>query len=586
MEDRPDRWKLLTRLRTWWSRDHFAGAERAAAASLAGASGWFSPALLLLVAGSLYLSRLDAALLEPQEARYAEIPRQMLAEGQWLVPVLHCEPYLDKPPLLYWLVMACYQAFGVHDWAARLVPGLAGVLTVLVTFWWGKRVLGPRAGFLGALVLCLWPQFVYYGRMLAFDGLLGLWVAAGLAAAHVAVMGPRLHRGWWLTSAAACGLGLLTKGPVAVLLIAGPVLIHQFLEQRAARVGLRGWLAWSGVVIGVSAPWYIGVMAVEPGFFDYFFWRHHVQRFLTPFDHQEPAWFYLPGLLLGLLPWTLLLPGFIMLLTRRSSSAARRRPAALGMPLLAFAFGLGFFSAAGCKRPVYLVAVLPSLAIALGWYLDCLLIRPNWSALWQRHSRMAWIAALTAAIAGSGIAAAGGAIGMLPLWTAAALASAGVLSAVLLGWEVNEMSWASSAVLIFGLLLLGVVELLPEYNRRFSLRAVLQDHTHVVSTRQLTVFCYPQRWDSIGFYLPDAPVRVFGRDKRPQLLAELAKGSEVLLLVRSGKPLQELLRELPESVEYLADRRPGVVTAGLTRRRDSASVARRQSAAAAVPGLP
>ena len=64
-------------------------------------------------------------LFEPDEGRYAEIPREMLAQGDWVVPYLNSEPYLDKPPLLYWLVMLSYQIFGIHDWSARLVPAMA-----------------------------------------------------------------------------------------------------------------------------------------------------------------------------------------------------------------------------------------------------------------------------------------------------------------------------------------------------------------------------------------------------------------------------------------------------------------------------
>src|SRR5437899_9675454 len=112
--------------------------------------------LLLLGVGSLlFFWRLDLPLLEPQEARYAEISRQMLDSGSWLTPVLHGQPYFDKPPLLYWLVMGCYCVFGVHDWAARMVPGLAGLLTVLTTYLWGRRVAGERTGLLGALILSL-----------------------------------------------------------------------------------------------------------------------------------------------------------------------------------------------------------------------------------------------------------------------------------------------------------------------------------------------------------------------------------------------------------------------------------------------
>src|SRR5262249_40906039 len=100
--------------------------------------------LLALAAALLCFAHLGAPLQEPGAARYAETPRQSLARGGGVVPVLPGQPYPDKPPLLYWLVMGSYQIFGVHDWSARLVPCLAAFLTVLVTWWWGRWSLGPR----------------------------------------------------------------------------------------------------------------------------------------------------------------------------------------------------------------------------------------------------------------------------------------------------------------------------------------------------------------------------------------------------------------------------------------------------------
>src|SRR5689334_14856003 len=82
---------------------------------------WALLALIVLPAVLLY-GRLAFPLFEPDEGRYAEIPREMLVRGEWIVPYLQSEPYLDKPPLLYWLVGISYRIFGVHDWAARLVP--------------------------------------------------------------------------------------------------------------------------------------------------------------------------------------------------------------------------------------------------------------------------------------------------------------------------------------------------------------------------------------------------------------------------------------------------------------------------------
>src|SRR5262245_10687388 len=213
---------LGTLLPFWWSQVLFPAfsspRSRSPEAGTRGKgrlTGWVCPLLVFFVAAALFLSRLGCPLLEPQEARYAEIPRQMLEQetlNAWLTPVLHGQPYVDKPPLLYWLVMLSYGVFGVHDWAARLVPGLAGCLTVLATFLWGRRVAGERAALAGALVLCLSARFVYLGRMLAFDVLLCLFTVVALGTAHVALTArrqQRLHLGWWLLSAVACGLGLL-----------------------------------------------------------------------------------------------------------------------------------------------------------------------------------------------------------------------------------------------------------------------------------------------------------------------------------------------------------------------------------------
>src|SRR5258707_949660 len=109
---------------------------------------------------------------------------------------------------------------------------MAAFLSVLVIYWWGRRTVGPRAALAGAFILCLSARFVYLGRMLTMDSLLGLCVVTALAAAHVAVSGPRLRWGWWVLSALACGFGLLTKGPVALALIAVPVLACQALDPR------------------------------------------------------------------------------------------------------------------------------------------------------------------------------------------------------------------------------------------------------------------------------------------------------------------------------------------------------------------
>src|SRR5713101_4658227 len=153
-----------------WSRVLFPGRERHQE-QLNGRS-WL---LLLAVPALLLYPCLSFLLFEPDEGRYAEIPREMMVRGEWVVPYLQGEPYLDKPPLLYWAVIGSYTICGVHDWSARLVPALAIHGCILLTYAFGRRALGERAGFWGALLLSLAPGFVSIGRLLILDGLLSFF---------------------------------------------------------------------------------------------------------------------------------------------------------------------------------------------------------------------------------------------------------------------------------------------------------------------------------------------------------------------------------------------------------------------------
>src|SRR5204863_8816980 len=158
---------------------------------------WAVPVLVLLPAALLYPC-LSFYLFEPDEGRYAQVPREMLQRGDWVVPRLFGEPYLDKPPLGYWLIMLSFAVFGVHDWSARLVPALAVHLAVLLTYLLGRRSLGERTALWGALLLALAPGFFGMGRLLLLDGLLTLWVTLALFAGFEAVRLAPLRWGWWL----------------------------------------------------------------------------------------------------------------------------------------------------------------------------------------------------------------------------------------------------------------------------------------------------------------------------------------------------------------------------------------------------
>jgi 4-amino-4-deoxy-L-arabinose transferase-like glycosyltransferase len=536
--------------------------------------------LLVLVAGAalLFFGRPGTPLQEPQEARFAELARQMSAGHPWVVPAPPGQTFADKPPLLPWLVMLNYRLFGVHDWAARLVAGGAGFATVLLTWWWGRGRLGPRAGFAGALVLGLSAHFVYLGRLLTTDTLLTACVVAAWATGHAALAGPTLSRRWWLLSALACGLGLLTKGPVALALVAVPLFAGRWLDPRAARPAWHWWALYVAVAAGLAAPWYAAQERAQPGFLADFLWRQHVVRFATPFDHEEPGWFFLPRLALGMLPWTLLLPGLVRALVRRRGRAAARRPAALGPVVLAFTWSLLFFSVSGCKRATYILPAMPPLALALGWYLEAVaargLVARAGSAFARRCAAWPRLAAQVVLVAGVAAGLAAPAADLLPWPEGVALAAAaagGLLYVSRPDWRGRpRAAWGLCVAATFAVLLVGVYDLLPAYARKFSLRGQVRP---LADEAALPVVCYPRRWDSVSFYLRRDDVRVFASDELPELIEALRGCRETVVFVKSGAPLDALLAGLPPGMEFLTEGRQGTLTVGRVRDRPEAPAA-------------
>ncbi len=329
---------------------------------------WAAFLLLLVVAGSLLFPSLSYPLIEPDEGRYAEIPREMLATGDWIVPLFHGEPYLDKPPLFYWLCATSYKVFGLHDWAARLVPALAAWLTVVATYWFGARFLGRQAAFLGSMMLALSIGFVCCGRFLILDSLLALLVSGSLFTALAAVSHGRFRWGWWLVSAGLCGLGVLAKGPVSLALVAPPVVAYAWLNRHPRAPRLLQWSAYLAVIAAITIPWYVGMTLRMPGFVQYFFWEHNVNRFLSGSNHPEPFWYYAPVLLLSCMPWGLLLFPLGKYLASRSPQIRARRTPEVGFLVLWAGWCLLFFSASRGKLPTYLLPCLPAIMLLLGHY--------------------------------------------------------------------------------------------------------------------------------------------------------------------------------------------------------------------------
>jgi len=317
---------------------------------------WLYVAGLALAGAALFCWRLGAAgLMDPDEGRYAEIAREILVSKNWLLPHLNFVPYLEKPPLMYWLTALSFGGLGYTEWAARLPSALGAVVGVFLAYGLGRALWGAAAAWAGALVLATSAGYLAMGRLLTLDMVFSLFLNLALGLGYLALS--RERQGLWLWAYAALALAVLTKGPAA-LVLAGLIWGSWTLITRRPLRSLvqpRSWLLGAALAL----PWFLYVQWRFPDFFRYFILEHHLGRFLGAEMHPQPLYYYLPLLLGLLLPWSWLLPWAL----------ARRRalsdPARLFLLLWAGVV-LVFFSLSRGKLPSYILPALLPLALLLG----------------------------------------------------------------------------------------------------------------------------------------------------------------------------------------------------------------------------
>jgi dolichol-phosphate mannosyltransferase len=490
--------------RYWWSHLLFPAAGPARVSL--GGWYWACLALLALVAGSLLFLDLSYPLLEPDEGRYAEVAREMLASGDWIVPTLNGQPFHDKPPLFYWLVAGSFRLFGTNEWAARFVPTGAAFLTVLVTFAFGSRIVGARSAFLAAFALALMPAFVQCGRIAILDSLLTLLVGLSLFTAYEAIRGKQFRSRWWFASSICCALGVLTKGPIAFVLFAPPLAAYAWLNRIEARPTMRHWAVFAVLAFCLVAPWYIAVMVRDPKFAYHFFVEQHLVRFWMHQYHVRPVWYFVPVLLVGCLPWTFLLVPIARFFLSGEPAVRALRLQSMGYFALWGLWCVTFFSISSSKLPPYVLPAMPAIALLIGCFLDAALFQKLSGGLFRQARRLAPRAAVLVLIA-MWLVMSIGAWGMGLLGQGVAFAQAGLC----LGCVAALAAWgrrlpSKTAWLLCGTLAVVVIfvlshELVPAWSlQRSPLKRYLEAE-EITRDGQTPVACYGAEWGSIPFYV-------------------------------------------------------------------------------------
>jgi len=321
-------------------------------AALAFTVGWFA----LLAKRPLY---------EPDEGRYAEIPREMLHGGDWVIPHLNGLAYIEKPPLQYWISALALRFFGENEAAARLCTGLAGYVAFALVFFMAYRLWGFRAGVKAALLTAASSLFFLLGHQLTLDMTLTCCLLGALACfmeAQLRRAQARASGAWMIGCWAAIALAVLTKGLIG-LLIPGVTLLLYALWQRD--LGILKALRWSwGLPVfgAIAVPWFFLAARANADFLRFFFIREHFQRFLTPIEHRtEPWWYFAPILILGTLPWVA--QAVRALATGWRATAPPGEFDARRLLWIWSVFVLVFFSCSDAKLIPYILPALPTLAL-------------------------------------------------------------------------------------------------------------------------------------------------------------------------------------------------------------------------------
>ncbi|EAZ89330.1 ArnT family glycosyltransferase [Crocosphaera chwakensis] len=359
----------------------------------------FSALWLFFISFIAFIANLGSiGLMDKTEPMFVEAARQMVITGDWVTPYWNGETRFDKPPLTYWLVGLSFQLFGMNEWGARIPSALAAIAVVILGFYTLKNFGFSRAkettktptklwfsAWIGAGIIALNPFWIAWGR----TGVSDMFLSSGIGLALLSFflgygysetssksyLGLSISRWWYIGYWVFMALGVLAKGPVALILPGLTVIVFLLYVGRFIEVVKETpWVLGITSFLIISVPWFI-LVTLEHGqeYISTFFGLHNVQRFTSVVSRHPGAWYYyLPVIMVGLLPWSIYLPLAIAKLRfwERRKWINSARSTHLGIFCLSwFLVVLIFFSSSVTKLAGYVLPLIPAAAIiiALFW---------------------------------------------------------------------------------------------------------------------------------------------------------------------------------------------------------------------------
>jgi 4-amino-4-deoxy-L-arabinose transferase-like glycosyltransferase len=412
-------------------------------------SQWVAGALLACVL--IWFVGLEyRGLFMPDEGRYADIARTMLDTGDWVTPRLNGIKYLEKPPLQYWATAGVFALFGIDEWTARMWPALTGLLCIAFTAFAARRLAPGPSWLFAALAFAGSWGFFLGAQFLTLDMGLTFFLCVAMLAfvlSRSERSPPGAERNWMLLAWAALACGVLSKGLVSVVIPGLALAVYCAVERDLSPLKRLHWLPGLALFAAIALPWFLLVQEQNPEFFRFFFVYEHFERYLLPEHHRPgPWWYFVPVILVGLLPWTPAVPAAIVRAWKAPAEGFKLDRFLVIWAAVVFVF----FSASHSKLPGYVLPAVPAILLLFARHYPAL------PARLQRSPALACVAAgVVLALTAAALPALAAPLSIkayepgYSLWLLAAalvLLAAGIVSLALRKRALNEASFAAAAI--------------------------------------------------------------------------------------------------------------------------------------------